>query len=70
LCYVASGVFDGFWEVNLKPWDIAAGKLLVEEAGGLVTDFNNNPISIFDKQILATNKLIHNKMLTVLNSAD
>lgn len=67
LCYVASGVFDGFWEVNLKPWDIAAGKLLVEEAGGIVSDFNNNPINIFDKQILATNKLIHNDMIKVLN---
>jgi myo-inositol-1(or 4)-monophosphatase len=68
LCYVASGVFDGFWEINLKPWDIAAGKLLVEEAGGLTSDFNNNPINIYDKQILATNKLIHNDMLKVLNS--
>lgn len=67
LCYVASGVFDGFWEINLKPWDIAAGKLLVEEAGGLVTDFNNKLINIFDKQILATNKLIHNDMIKALN---
>ncbi len=67
-CYVASGVFDGFWEVNLKPWDVAAGILLVEEANGKVTDFLNNPITIFDKQILATNGLIHNDIAALLNS--
>lgn len=67
-CYVASGVFDGFWEVSLHPWDICAGKLIVEEAGGLVTNFDNNPINIYSKQILATNKSVHQKMIEVLNS--
>lgn len=66
-CYVANGVFDGFWEVHLHPWDICAGKLIVEEAGGKVTDFNGNPISIFNKTILSTNGKIHNKMIELLN---
>ena len=69
LCYVAAGVFDGFWEVFLNPWDIAAGILLVEEAGGLVTDFNGTPMNIFTKQILASNGKVHSEMLRVLNSA-
>ncbi len=62
-CYVASGVFDGFWEVSLHPWDLCAGKLIVEEAGGLVTDFSGREIDIFTKQILATNKKIHQQMI-------
>lgn len=62
-CYVARGVFDGFWEVYLHPWDICAGKLIVEEAGGLVSDFNGNAISIFTPQILASNKKIHQQMI-------
>lgn len=66
-CYTAEGVFDGFWEVFLHPWDMCAGKLLVEEAGGIVTDFSGNAINIFSKQILATNRLIHQKMITILN---
>ena len=67
-CYVAKGVFDGFWEVHLNPWDICAGKLIVEEAGGLVTDFYGNKIDIFTKRILATNGKIHNAMVSVLRS--
>lgn len=62
-CYVASGVFDGFWEVSLQPWDMCAGKLIVEEAGGLVSDFSGKEINIFTKQILATNKKIHQQMI-------
>lgn len=65
-CYVAKGVFDGFWEVHLKPWDMCAGKLIVEEAGGLVTDFNGDKIDIFGKRILATNGKIHHAMIEVL----
>jgi myo-inositol-1(or 4)-monophosphatase len=67
-CYVAEGVFDGFWEVFLHPWDLAAGKLIVEEAGGVVTDFNNNRIGIFSKQILATNGFVHEEMLRLLST--
>lgn len=66
MCYVAQGVFDGFWEVSLNPWDICAGILLVREAGGVVTDYADNEIDIFSKQVLATNGHVHNAMLDVL----
>ena len=66
MCYVASGVFDGFWEVHLHPWDICAGKLIVEEAGGVVTNFTGEVIDIYSKQILATNKFVHQSMIQVL----
>lgn len=66
LCYVAKGIFDGFWEVYLHPWDICAGKLIVEEAGGLVTDFKGNAIDIYTHYVLATNGLIHNRMIEIL----
>ena len=65
-CYVAGGSFEGFWEVHLHPWDICAGKLIVEEAGGIITDFDGNPASIHSKQILCTNKLIHHQLLEVI----
>jgi len=59
LAYTARGVFDGFWERNLSPWDVAAGSLLVQEAGGKVTDFSGNPFSMNGSEILATNKTLH-----------
>ncbi len=68
-CYVASGVFDAFWEVHLSPWDICAGKLIVEEAGGRVTNFKNEKIDIYSKQILASNSKIHSKMLQILEQS-
>ena len=67
-CYLASGVFDGFWEVHLHPWDICAGKLIVEEAGGLVTDFHGNKTNIYTKRILSTNRKIHKQLIEVMNS--
>lgn len=67
-CYVANGVFDGFWEVSLHPWDICAGKLIVEEAGGSVTDFDGNKIDIYSKRILATNSFVHQKMIDVMKN--
>lgn len=67
LCYVANGTFDGFWEVNLQPWDMAAGILLVAEADGLVSNFQNEKIDIFSKQLLATNGKVHERMIEVLN---
>jgi len=67
-CYVACGVFDGFWEVHLHPWDICAGKLIVEEAGGVVTNFAGEKIDIYSKQILATNNLVHNSMIGLLSN--
>jgi len=66
LCYVACGRFDGFWEERLHPWDTAAGMLIVQEAGGKVSDFAGNPYSIYDKEILATNGFLHENMLKVL----
>jgi myo-inositol-1(or 4)-monophosphatase len=70
LCYTAKGVFDGYWEMELHPWDICAGMLLVEEAGGMVSDFNSNPIDMYTKRILATNGHIHEIMMEVLQSQD
>jgi len=67
-CYVASGVFDAFWEVHLHPWDICAGKLIVEEAGGIVTNFNNEKIDIYSKQIIASNNFVHEQMIKLLNN--
>ena len=69
-CYVAKGVFDGFWEVHLHPWDICAGKLIVEEAGGMVSDFKGKPIDIFSKKILSTNGKIHNQIIKLMNTID
>ena len=66
LAYVAAGRFDGFWEEGLKPWDVAAGILLIEEAGGRVSDYQNQPLNIFTPPILATNGLIHEQMMRVL----
>jgi myo-inositol-1(or 4)-monophosphatase len=68
LCYVASGQADGFWEIGLYPWDSAAGILLVEEAGGKVSRMDAKPYNIYDKQILATNNLIHDEMIDKMSS--
>jgi myo-inositol-1(or 4)-monophosphatase len=66
LCYVAAGRFAGFWEQGLKPWDTAAGALLVQEAGGRVTDFDGNPFTPYLKTVVASNSLIHEDMLAAL----
>ena len=63
LCDVACGRFDGFWEFNLNPWDTAAGVLMVEEAGGLVTRFDGQPFRIDSKETLASNGLLHDVLL-------
>lgn len=70
LCYVASGRFDGYWEFKLKPWDCAAGSLILTEAGGTVTDFGGRPFSIYKGEVVASNGRIHRQMLSVLESAD
>lgn len=70
LCYVACGRFEGFWEENLKPWDTAAGMLIVQEAGGQVTEYTGRPYRLDDKQILATNALIHREMMQLLELED
>ena len=66
LCYVACGRFDGFWELSLKPWDVAAGRLIVEEAGGSVTAFGGSPCTIYDPELLASNGKIHLAMMEIL----
>ncbi len=66
LCYVACGRLDGFWELKLMSWDTAAGALIAQEAGGRISDFKNHEFSIFGSEILATNDLIHQQMVDVL----
>lgn len=67
LCYVACGRFDGFWEMDLHPWDSAAGALIVKEAKGLVTKFDESGYIHYDKDILATNSRIHKQMAKILS---
>jgi myo-inositol-1(or 4)-monophosphatase len=66
LCYTAAGRFDGFWEQKLRPWDVAAGSLLVAEAGGTVSTYQGKPFSIHAPEIVASNGIIHEQMLEVL----
>jgi myo-inositol-1(or 4)-monophosphatase len=66
LAYVAAGRLDGYWECKLHPWDMAAGKLLVQEAGGVVTNHHGDPHLTDDHRILASNGLIHREMLDIL----
>lgn len=66
LAYVACGRFEGFWEMKLKPWDTAAGQLLVQEAGGRLSDFSGGTYHPFLPEIIASNALIHNDMVKIL----
>lgn len=66
LCYIAAGRLDGFWERGLSVWDVAAGSLLVEEAGGVVTDLNGESTHLKTGDILAANPPLHGKMLEIL----
>ena len=66
LCYVACGRFDGYWEIDQSPWDIAAGGLIVEEAGGRMSDFRGGPFDIFGGETVASNGRIHDQILAVL----
>lgn len=70
LCYVACGRFDGYWELKLKPWDMAAGAVILEEAGGRVTDFAGRAFSIYGNEIVASNGPIHEAMLKVLSEGN
>lgn len=68
LAYTACGRFDAFFEAKLAPWDIAAGKLILEEAGGLITHWDRSPYDIFSKKtVLASNKHVHDSIVSVLN---
>ena len=66
LAYTGRGVFDGFWERNLSPWDVAAGSLIVEEAGGKVTDFQGKSFSIHSKEIVSSNGLLHDALIQTI----
>jgi myo-inositol-1(or 4)-monophosphatase len=63
LAYVACGRYEAFWEFNLNPWDTAAGILLLEEAGGRVTDFSGGPFRLDSREVLASNGLIHDELV-------
>jgi myo-inositol-1(or 4)-monophosphatase len=67
LCWVAAGRFDGFYEHKLQPWDSAAGFLIVQEAGGTVTDFKGQDYSPYQPHLIATNGKIHNELLKYVN---
>jgi len=69
LCYCACGRFDGYWEPELHPWDMAAGSLVVEEAGGRVTRYDGGPFSPEYPEILASNGMIHDAMMAILKKA-
>jgi myo-inositol-1(or 4)-monophosphatase len=67
LCMVASGVFDFFWEQALSPWDVAAGQLLVEEAGGRTSTFLGHAYNPWDESILASNSLVHEEIVKIIS---
>ena len=68
LCFVARGTFEGYYEMNLKPWDVSAGVLILSEAGGKITNINGEEYNLFeDKYIVATNGKIHDKLIEKLN---
>ena len=66
LCYVAAGRFDGFWEQKLFPWDVAAGSLLITEAGGKLSNFKGEKFNIYDTEIVASNGIIHHQIIETL----
>ncbi len=69
LAYVAAGRLDGFWELKLKPWDVAAGTLMVREAGGTVTTYDGSPYHVSMHRIVASNGLVHSEMIKQLGSS-
>ena len=68
LAYVACGRFDGFYEYSLNPWDVAAGALIISEAGGSVTDFNGGKNYLFGKQILASNLILKRELMNKIKN--
>jgi myo-inositol-1(or 4)-monophosphatase len=69
LAYVAAGRLDGFWEPGLKPWDVAAGSLLVEQAGGKVTNLRGGPFDPYGSEVLASNGVIHDALIDALRGS-
>ena len=68
LCYVAAGRFDGFWEVHLNPWDISAGALIIEEAGGRVSALDGSAFDSRRGEIVASNGRIHDALVEIIRS--
>jgi myo-inositol-1(or 4)-monophosphatase len=68
MCYVACGRLDGFWEENLKPWDTAAGLLIISEAGGRITTFGGGDYDIYSPNIAASNRVLHDKIIDIIKS--
>jgi myo-inositol-1(or 4)-monophosphatase len=66
LCHVAAGRLDAYWEIDLEPWDMAAGALIVQEAGGLVTAVSGEAFDPFQRSVLASNRLLHPELLSLL----
>lgn len=66
LCYVAEGIFDGYWEISLQPWDFLAGELLVHEAGGKVTTFQGDPLPLKRSSVIASNKALHDEIKNII----
>ena len=66
LAYIACGRLDGLWEMKLRPWDMAAGALMINEAGGLLTGYDNQPFDLFNRKVVASNGRIHHQMIEVL----
>ena len=68
LCYVAAGRFEAFWEQHLKPWDVSAGALIVEEAGGRITGMDGSPFDVAAAHLIASNGSVHDEMLDVIRA--
>ena len=68
LCYVACGRLDGFWELKLHPWDVAAGALIVEEAGGRVSELGGSPLPNDGGSVVSSNGALHDAMLALLSA--
>jgi len=68
LAYVAAGRFDGFWELGLSPWDLAAGSIIIKEAGGKLTDFWNGSNYLNNNYLIATNGKIHRELSDIIQS--
>ncbi len=67
LCYLAKGIYSIYWEKNLKPWDIAAGQLLLEEAGGKITKYDGSKMELDSLELLATNGILHEECIEILS---
>jgi len=68
LAYTAAGVFDGYWELGLSPWDMAAGIVILREAGGIITDFSNQEHDGFQQNIVASNSIIHSDLIDIIRN--